>query len=148
MSKMEKCRVLPEGHTSVWVTPQFEKNPVEIYKAFCLDVAQNHMNGAPDEIRTHSWRFVSLASEASENREIVGSWPLDIKKKGYQVKVGSFPCLPSAVVDFRSSSPVRIQGKSKRLRADAQVLSTIHVAIIRVCSTSANKLKKVSHAPS
>ena len=34
---------------------------VVIYKAFCLDVAQGHTNGAPNETRTHSWRFASLA---------------------------------------------------------------------------------------
>ena len=27
---------------------------MEIYKAFCLDVAQGHMKGAPNETRTHS----------------------------------------------------------------------------------------------
>ena len=32
-----------------------------IYIAFCLDVAQDHMNGAPNENWTHSWRFTSLA---------------------------------------------------------------------------------------
>ena len=34
---------------------------VEIYKAFCLDVAQGHMKGAPNETRTHSCRFASRA---------------------------------------------------------------------------------------
>ena len=29
---------------------------VEIYQAFCLDVAQGHMKGAPNETRTHSCR--------------------------------------------------------------------------------------------
>ena len=28
-----------------------------IYKAFCLDVAQGRMNGAPNEIRTYSCRL-------------------------------------------------------------------------------------------
>ena len=28
---------------------------------FCLDVAQSHMNGAPNETRTHSCMFASLA---------------------------------------------------------------------------------------
>ena len=32
-----------------------------IYKAFWFDVAQGRMNGAPNEIRTHSRRFTSLA---------------------------------------------------------------------------------------
>ena len=32
---------------------------VEIYKAFCLDVAQGHMKGTPNETRTHSCRFAS-----------------------------------------------------------------------------------------
>ena len=34
---------------------------VVIYKAFCFDVAQGRMNGAPNETRTHSCRFASLA---------------------------------------------------------------------------------------
>ena len=33
---------------------------VLIYQAFCLDVAQGRMNGAPNENRTHSCRFASL----------------------------------------------------------------------------------------
>ena len=32
-----------------------------IYKALCFDVAQGRMNGAPNETRTHSCRFPSLA---------------------------------------------------------------------------------------
>ena len=34
---------------------------MEIYKVFCLDVAQSHMKGAPNETRTHSCRFASRA---------------------------------------------------------------------------------------
>ena len=34
---------------------------VTIYEAFGLDVAQGNINGVPNETRTHSWRFVSLA---------------------------------------------------------------------------------------
>ena len=34
---------------------------VEIYLAICLDVAQGRMNEAPNETRTHSWSFASLA---------------------------------------------------------------------------------------
>ena len=34
---------------------------IVIYKAFCFDVAQGRMNGAPNETRTHSCRFASLA---------------------------------------------------------------------------------------
>ena len=34
---------------------------VVIYKALCFDVAQGRMNGAPNETRTHSCRFASLA---------------------------------------------------------------------------------------
>ena len=34
---------------------------IVIYKALCFDVAQGRMNGAPDETRTHSCRFASLA---------------------------------------------------------------------------------------
>ena len=34
---------------------------IVIYKALCFDVAQGRMNGAPNETRTHSYRFASLA---------------------------------------------------------------------------------------
>ena len=34
---------------------------IVIYKAFCLDVAQGRMNGAPNGTRTHSCRFANLA---------------------------------------------------------------------------------------
>ena len=37
------------------------ENYVTIYKAIYLDVAQVCMNGAPNENRTHPWRFDSLA---------------------------------------------------------------------------------------
>ena len=30
-------------------------NDVVIYKSFGLDVAQGHMNGAPNETKAHSW---------------------------------------------------------------------------------------------
>ena len=33
---------------------------VVIYEAFCVDATQGRMNGAPNEIRTHSCRFASL----------------------------------------------------------------------------------------
>ena len=36
-------------------------NIIVIYKALCLDVAQGQMNGVPNETRTHSCRFASLA---------------------------------------------------------------------------------------
>ena len=32
---------------------------IVIYEAFCLDVAQGHMNGAPNKTRTLSCRFAS-----------------------------------------------------------------------------------------
>ena len=32
-----------------------------IYEAFCFDAAQGRMNGVPNETRTHSCRFASLA---------------------------------------------------------------------------------------
>ena len=32
-----------------------------IYKALCFDMAQGRINGAPNETRTHSCRFASLA---------------------------------------------------------------------------------------
>ena len=32
---------------------------VIIYEALCFDVAQGRLNGAPNEIRTHSCRFAS-----------------------------------------------------------------------------------------
>ena len=35
--------------------------PVVIYEALCFNVAQGQMNGAPNETRTHSCRFASLA---------------------------------------------------------------------------------------
>ena len=38
-----------------------EKMFIVIYKALCFDVAQDRMNGAPNETRTHSCRFASLA---------------------------------------------------------------------------------------
>ena len=34
---------------------------IVIYKALCFDMAQGRMNGAPNETRTHSCRFASLA---------------------------------------------------------------------------------------
>ena len=34
---------------------------IVIYKAFCSDVVQGHMNEAPNEIRTHSLRFASAS---------------------------------------------------------------------------------------
>ena len=36
---------------------------VVIYEALCIDVAQGQMNGAPNETRIHSCRFVSLACQ-------------------------------------------------------------------------------------
>ena len=30
------------------------RQSLEILKAFCLDMTQGHMNGAPNETRTHS----------------------------------------------------------------------------------------------
>ena len=38
-----------------------EEEEEVIYKALCFDVAQGRMNGAPNETRTHSCRFASLA---------------------------------------------------------------------------------------
>ena len=35
---------------------------IVIYQALCFDVAQGRMNGAPNETRTHSCRFASLAA--------------------------------------------------------------------------------------
>ena len=35
--------------------------PIVIYDALCLDVAQGHINGAPNETRTHSCKFASEA---------------------------------------------------------------------------------------
>ena len=37
------------------------KGVIVIYKALCFDAAQGRMNGAPNEARTHSCRFASLA---------------------------------------------------------------------------------------
>ena len=36
---------------------------VVVYLAFCLDVVQGRINGSPNENRTQSWRFASLASK-------------------------------------------------------------------------------------
>ena len=47
----------PNPHKKKWlVFMSDDKIKAEIYKGFCLDVAQGHMNGAPHETRTHSWR--------------------------------------------------------------------------------------------
>ena len=35
---------------------------VIIYYAFCLDVAQGYLNGAPNKTWTHSWRLIKLAN--------------------------------------------------------------------------------------
>ena len=51
-------------HTKIMrsVCPTIYHNWKEvIYKALCFDVAQGRMNGAPNETRTHSCRFASLA---------------------------------------------------------------------------------------
>ena len=37
----------------------FVREHLVIYKAFYLDVAKGHMNGAPNEAQTHSFRFAS-----------------------------------------------------------------------------------------
>ena len=42
--------------SSKWVYTGY----VVIYKAFCLDVAQGRMNGAPNETRILSWMLASL----------------------------------------------------------------------------------------
>ena len=34
---------------------------LEIYKAFCLNIAQGHIKGVPSETRIHARRFASLA---------------------------------------------------------------------------------------
>ena len=36
---------------------------IVIYEALCFDVAQGRMNGAPNETRTHSCRFATIAKE-------------------------------------------------------------------------------------
>ena len=38
-----------------------EHDHIVIYKALCFDVVQGQMNGVPNETRTHSCRFASLA---------------------------------------------------------------------------------------
>ena len=40
-------------------TPEGSGNLLSFF--FCLDVAQGHMKGAPNETRTHSCRFASRA---------------------------------------------------------------------------------------
>ena len=49
-----------EGITKVQEKKQTYHNIV-ILEAFCLDVVQDWMNGAPNETRTHSEKFNSLA---------------------------------------------------------------------------------------
>ena len=39
----------------------FDSVAFSFSEAFCLDVAQGHMKGAPNETRTHSCRFASRA---------------------------------------------------------------------------------------
>ena len=34
---------------------------IVFYYAFCLDAAQGHMNGTPNETRTHLWRLANPA---------------------------------------------------------------------------------------
>ena len=48
-------------HTYIHTYDQFATIHIVIYKAFCFDVAQGRMNGAPNETQTHSYRFASLA---------------------------------------------------------------------------------------
>ena len=45
-----------------WYTIKQSNQQIVIYKALCFDVAQGRINGAPNETRTHSFRFDSLAS--------------------------------------------------------------------------------------
>ena len=44
-----------------WAPQLVMSGSIVIYKALCFDVAQGQMNGAPNETRTHSYRFASLA---------------------------------------------------------------------------------------
>ena len=44
-----------------------------IYKALCFDVAQGRMNGSPNEARTHSCRFVSLACQPLHHQSVDAS---------------------------------------------------------------------------
>ena len=50
-----------------------------IYKALCFDVAQGRINGAPNETRTHSCRFASLACPLSipQSSRFTGALPSD-----------------------------------------------------------------------
>ena len=56
-------RIIPKTQKMVPDTALLntEYYKVVIYKALCFDVAQGRMNGAPNETRTHSCRFASLA---------------------------------------------------------------------------------------
>ena len=44
-----------------WLESDLTQVETVIYKALCFDVAQGRMSGAPNETRTHSCRFASLA---------------------------------------------------------------------------------------
>ena len=57
------CLMSYPGHL-LWIgVLNYSKHAVGvvIYEALCFDVAQGRMNGAPNETRTHSCRFASLA---------------------------------------------------------------------------------------
>ena len=44
---------------SVYMRMSVFRRNVVIYEAFCLDLAQGHMKGAPNKTRTHACRFAS-----------------------------------------------------------------------------------------
>ena len=45
----------------IYISPLIWYDAIVIYKGLCFDVAQGRMNGVPNETRTHSRRFASLA---------------------------------------------------------------------------------------
>ena len=55
------CLTLYRVTDSINESSEFSQLLVVIYKALCFDVTQGRMNGAPNETRTHSCRFASLA---------------------------------------------------------------------------------------
>ena len=59
----------------------FSRTNLVIYKAFCLEVVQGRMNGAPNKTRTHSWRFASLACKPLHHPRhpaLTNSWKQDV----------------------------------------------------------------------
>ena len=59
----KRMATLTQGFAIIDIMKKFKPHTltIVIYKALCFDVAQGRMNWAPNENRTHSCRFASLA---------------------------------------------------------------------------------------